>query len=114
MADLIHLPYNKIYKFRISVFDIDHGKWTDFSEPSTEVNMKISKNNFKWSFYDLLIINDKIDLRIELERFDQNSLRIKWNQHGEFTYPISRYFVLVSVNGKNQSYSIDNHLMKSS
>lgn len=59
-------------------------------------------------------LNDKKDLRIELERFEQNSLRIKWKQLGEFTYPISRYFILVSVNGKNQSYSIDNQFINSS
>lgn len=41
-ANLINLPYNKIYTFRISVFDIDLGKWSEFSEISNEINMKIS------------------------------------------------------------------------
>ena len=54
-------------------------------------------------------------MRIEIERVEYKSLKIKWKQVGTFTdYPISRFCVRVQINGeKFKDYFDDNYLNSS-
>jgi hypothetical protein len=56
------------------------------------------------------------DLNIELERIGHTSLKVNWQQQGNFTnYAISRYIINVAVNGQSfrEIFESDNHLSSS-
>ncbi|CAF0806750.1 unnamed protein product [Brachionus calyciflorus] len=76
-----NFPYNNIFKFRVMIYDKVSDKWSPFSEPSTKQ------------------IDTRINLFITVERISNTSLKVKWEQVGEFkNYTISRYNVQISTN----------------
>jgi hypothetical protein len=39
---LYNLPYNNVWKFRLSIYDQNFNKWSKFSYPSSQLNLEIS------------------------------------------------------------------------
>ena len=91
-----NLPSNALYKFRVIIYDQFTNKWSEFSDPSLELNMMIN-------------------LSLNVERVGLNSLKCAWNQLGTFNkYHISRFNIQVSTNEQPYVDNYDNSNLNTS
>ncbi len=47
-AVLADIPYNHVYRFRVAVYGVNFTGWSDFSDASSEVDMKIRKTYYTY------------------------------------------------------------------